>query len=186
MADQFLENKLQQIEKAVDTTINAFSQLNVEQLNYKTDPKSWSIAQCLDHLVISDKQYTSIIKRMAAGTYEPTFWAKMGIGAKFFGRFLIKTTTAIPEKKVKTLSSFEPSKSDLPADIVEKYQAHDKEWRAILSQLDGIDYANTRLSSPAGAAITYNLEDLLTLLANHKERHYHQAMAVMQSEGFPK
>ena len=186
MSDQFLESKLQQIEKAVETTVSAFSHLNAEQLNYKTGSKSWSIAQCLDHLIVTDKQYTSIIKRMVAGTYKPTFWAKMGIGAKFFGNFLIKTTAPIPEKKGKTIPSFEPSKSDLPADIIKKFKAHDIEWRALLSQLDGMDYAKTRLSSPAGAAITYSLEDLLILLANHKERHYHQAMAVMQSDGFPK
>lgn len=186
MADQFLESKLQQIEKAVDTTVNAFSYLNTEQLNYKADPKSWSIAQCLDHLMVTDNQYASILKKMAAGTYKPTFWAKMGIGANFFGKFLIKTTAPIPDKKGKTIAAFEPSKSDLSADIVKKYQTHDKEWRALLSQLDNINYAKTRLSSPAGAAITYTLEDLLTLLANHKERHYHQAMAVMQSDGFPK
>lgn len=63
MPDQFLENKLQQIEKAVETTVNTFSHLIVEQLNYKTDAKSWSIAQCLDHLMVTDKQYTSIIKK---------------------------------------------------------------------------------------------------------------------------
>ncbi len=186
MADQFLEEKLHQIEKAVNTTVNAFSHLNAEQLNYKTDPKSWSIAQCLDHLMVTDKQYTSIIKKMVAGTYKPSFWAKMGIGSKFFGNFLIKTTAPIPDKKGKTIPSFEPSKSDLSADIVKKYKTHDEAWRTLLSQLDGMDYAKTRLSSPAGAAITYSLEDLLTLLANHKERHYHQAMAVMQSDGFPK
>jgi len=186
MVDQFLESKLQQIEKAVDTAVNAFSHLNAAQLNYKINPKSWSIAQCLDHLIVTDKQYTSILKKMAAGTYEPTFWAKMGIGSKFFGNFLIKTTAPIPDKKGKTLPAFEPSKSDLPANILKKYQDHDKEWRALLGQLNGMDYAKTRLSSPAGAAITYSLEDLLTILANHKERHYHQAMSVMQSDGFPK
>jgi len=186
MADQFLESKLQQIEKAVDTTVSAFSHLNAAQLNYKTDPKSWSIAQCLDHLMVTDKQYTPVLKEMAAGNYKPTFWAKMGIGSKFFGNFLIKTTAPIPEKKGKTIPSFEPSKSDLPSDILKQYQKHDKEWRALLSQLDGMDYVKTRLSSPAGAAITYSLEDLLTILANHKERHYHQAMAVMQSDAFPK
>ncbi len=109
----------------------------------------------------------------------------MGIGSKFFGNFLIKTTAPIPDKKGKTIPSFEPSKSDLPADIVKKYKKHDKEWRALLSQLEGMNYAKIRLSSPASAAITYSLEDLLTLLANHKKRHHHQAMSVMQSKSFP-
>lgn len=136
--------------------------------------------------MVTDKQYTSNLKKMAAGTYKPNIWAKMGIGAKYFGNFLIKTTARIPNKKVKTIPAFEPSKSTLSADIVKKYQAHDKEWRTLLSQLKGMNYAKTRISSPANAAITYSLKDLLTLLANHKERHYHQAMAVMQSKGFPK
>lgn len=186
MSSPFLQSKLDQIENAVKRTVETFNGLSAAQLNYKTDPKSWSIAQCLDHLVVTDNQYRNTINELSAGTYEGNIWTKMGILAGFFGSYLIKVTGPIPDKKGKTLPNFEPAQSDLPGNILDTYQAHDKEWRALLSKLDKVDYKKTRISSPAGKAITYSVEDLLTLLANHKERHYHQAVAVMNSAGFPK
>lgn len=184
--NNFLESKLDQIEAAVNKTTETFKDLNAEQLNYKPDPKNWSIAQCLDHLMITDKMYEPVLKDMANRRYRPGFWARRGWGAKFFGKMLIAATAPVPDRKGKTIPSFEPSHSELPADIVELYRHHNRDWRSLLGRLEGLDYTGTRLSSPAGAFITYSLEDLLTLLANHKERHHHQAVAVMRSEGFPR
>lgn len=186
MSSPFLQSKLSQIEKAVNRTVDTFAGLNASQLNYKTDPKSWSIAQCLDHLMVTDNLYRSTIDKLSKGTYEGNIWTRMGLLSNFFGSYLIKVTGPVPDRKGKTLPDFEPTQSELPGNILETYQAHDKEWRALLSKLDKVDYKKTRISSPAGKAITYSVEDLLTLLANHKERHYHQAVAVMNSTGFPK
>lgn len=182
----FLPSKIQQIEQAVEQTIETFADLNATQLNYKPDAKNWSIAQCLDHLMVTDNQYSETIKQLANKNYKGNMWTKIGILSSFFGKMLIKATAPIPDKKGKTISSFQPSSSDLPADILQKYKHHNAKWCELLSQLDGLDYANIRISSPAGVAITYSLEDLLTLLANHKERHYHQAVNVMNSVSFPK
>ncbi len=185
MADSFLQNKLDHIEGIARKTVDTFGKMTPAQLNYKPAPKSWSIAQCLEHLIITDKVYEPVLKKMLAGTHKPGFFAKRGIGADFFGNFLLQATAAYPDKKAKTIGIFKPSKSDISPDIIQKYRTHDRAWRELLKQFNGFDYENTYLSSPANALITLRLRDLLKLLANHKERHYHQAVAVTKTANFP-
>src|SRR5687768_9841401 len=49
-----LENDIVSINSAVRS---AFSGLTAAQLNWKPAPDSWSIAQCLHHMITADKQY---------------------------------------------------------------------------------------------------------------------------------
>src|SRR4051812_5078752 len=71
------------------------------QLNWKPDDKSWSVAQCLDHLIATHNQYLPLFKRMAAGEAKPTFWEKTSPLSGFFGRYLIKSLDPANLKKIK-------------------------------------------------------------------------------------
>jgi hypothetical protein len=50
-----------------DDAKNTFGQLTVSQLNWKPSADRWSVAQCFDHLLTTNKGYIPIIKSVLAG-----------------------------------------------------------------------------------------------------------------------
>jgi len=51
-----------------DETKRVFGQLSAEQVNWKPSEGEWSIGQCFDHLIISNRPYLTIIEKIQKGT----------------------------------------------------------------------------------------------------------------------
>lgn len=55
--ENFIRSVLQKGGEAKEKASLEFSNISSEQLNWKPSAESWSIAQCLDHLIIADSSY---------------------------------------------------------------------------------------------------------------------------------
>jgi hypothetical protein len=51
---------------------------------------------------------------------------------------------------------------------------------------DSLDLAKTIITSPLASFVTYSLDDALTFVPMHCERHFNQAKRVSEAAGFPK
>ena len=186
MKNTYLNAVFQQIKQVSHKVKQDFGDLSVTQLNWKPNPKSWSIAQCLEHLNNTAEVYYPKIDALASANYQPNMFERIHLFSGFFGNLLLGFTSPEIKKKTKTLKPFEPSTSNISAEIIERFQEEHQTLIRKMKALDKLDHKNTYLSSPAGNFITYNVHTLCTLLGNHTERHYAQAMNVMQHERFPK
>src|SRR5215510_709389 len=88
-----------------------FGHLTPSQLNWKPSPERWSVAQCFDHLLTSNKGYLPIIDNVLAG-YKRTFWQSMPVLPGLMGGLLIKYLDPASTRKLKAPKSFEPAQSD--------------------------------------------------------------------------
>ncbi|MEJ7615904.1 MAG: DinB family protein [Pyrinomonadaceae bacterium] len=50
--------------------------LSARQLNWKPSPEQWSIGQCLDHLMNTNKQYFPLIEKLVAGAAKKTVFER--------------------------------------------------------------------------------------------------------------
>jgi uncharacterized damage-inducible protein DinB len=165
----------------------AFLRLSTEQLNWKSAPESWSIAQCLDHLITINRLYFPLLESLKAGPAQRTLWEKYSPLSGFLGKTLIRTLSPEYSKKTKTSSKAEPSASHIGAAIVDRFVQHQAELIAHLRQLPlSVDRKNTIITSPLLRCVTYSLDDGMTILVVHEQRHLLQAMRVMEADGFPK
>lgn len=164
-----------------------FAHLSENQLNWKPAPKSWSVAQCLDHLITTHELYFPLFEKFRAGDAKPNLWERISPLSGFFGRFLANGLDPKNLKKVKTTGKAQPSSSDIAGDIVDRYVEHQERLaRAVAAIPDSIDPVRTIITSPLLAAITYSLDDCYTILVYHGQRHYGQAKRVTENGGFPK
>ncbi|HVQ56196.1 MAG TPA: DinB family protein [Pyrinomonadaceae bacterium] len=176
-----------ELQKTADDARSTFGSLSVEQLNWKPAEKSWSIAQCFDHLITTHSLYFPLFERMAMGGVNQSSWEKHSPLSGFFGRFLIKGLDPKNQKKMKTTSKAFPSASEIGSDIIERFAKHQNQLieylRAFPSDLDP---SKTVVTSPLLGFVTYSLEDTFTILVVHCQRHFGQAQRVTEGEGFPK
>jgi len=165
----------------------AFGSLSVEQLNWKSDEKSWSVAQCFEHLIVTHSLYFPIFDTLIAGDAKPTFLERYSPLSGFFGRFLIKSLDPKNPKKMKTTAKAAPSASGIGGDIIDRFGEHQQQFVEYVRRLPvGIDPKKTIITSPLLGIATYRLDDSLTFVPMHCRRHFDQAKRVTETDGFPK
>jgi uncharacterized damage-inducible protein DinB len=184
---ELIEKANQELQAVGDESKAAFGSLSPEQLNWKSNEKSWSVAQCLDHLVVTHSLYFPLFEKLAAGDVKPTFWERVSPLSGFFGRFLIKNLDPANLKPMKTTSKAYPSSSTIDGDIVERFVEHQQKIIEALKQLpSSIDPGRTIITSPLMGLVTYSLDDTFTILVHHCRRHLGQAKRVTETAGFPR
>jgi hypothetical protein len=162
----------------------AFGSLNVEQLNWKQTEKSWSVAQCLDHLITINSLYFPIFEKLAKGNLPNTLLERVSPLSGFFGRYLIKAMSPETTKKMKTSKKAYPSSSEIEGDIVARFAEHNRQLADHISAIP-VDIDLSRIiTSPLAGFVTYSLDDCLTMLVVHERRHLLQATRVAIDLGF--
>lgn len=183
--DSFIDQMLQKGRDASKKAIAAFDNLSVQQLNWKPSPDKWSIAQCLDHLVVSNTQYFPVLEKIAAGNFKPGFWERTSPFSRFFGKLMVKELGETPKRKFKSPAVFQPSKSNIEDDIILRFNTHLDKLLNLISVFDKVDLEKTIIKSPSIAFITYNLRDAITIIIQHLHRHINQGVRVLEEKEFP-
>jgi hypothetical protein len=161
-----------------------FGGLSNDQLNWKPAEKSWSIAQCLDHLIKTNEQFYPEFTKLASGNRRNSFLENYSPLTGWAGRFLIKAVSE-DSKKAKAPSKAIVPPSDIDAGIVDAFCRHVAEVNAKIESVADADRKKTVVTSPFLAIFTYTLDDAYTVLVEHSKRHVRQAKRVMDAEGFP-
>jgi hypothetical protein len=180
-----ISNHISSLQNSSKDVRDLFSSLSDEQLNWKPNDKKWSVGECIEHLLVTNKTYFPQLEEITAGKHNNSFWQSFSPFSGFFGKMLIKTVSPDNVKKTKTAVVFTPKSSRVHKSIISDFeQTNDK----LISYMRGIegDLSKTKIYSPVGKFITYSLANALTILTIHETRHINQAKAVMKTEGFPK
>jgi hypothetical protein len=162
-----------------------FGHLNSEQLNWKPAADSWSVAQCIDHLISINHEYYPVFDRILKGEYGKTFFHSMPFLPAFFGRVMIKAVSPESRRKLKAPGAARPSSSSIDPQIVDRFIAHQRETLAKMKSLEGMGPAGIIITSPFAGAVVYSLLDTFRLIVAHERRHFTQAQRVMETGGFP-
>lgn len=175
-----------ELESIVSEVENEFGGMSDEQFNWKPNPKSWSIGQCLDHLVITNKKEIHNIEKAVNGEHTRTFWERAPWLPGFLGRFLIKTIDPANLKKNKAPKSFQPSQSEVDKSIIGVYTSTSESIRGFMKACENEDTEKMIITSPVASFATYSLHDAFKIVVLHDSRHFNQAKRVMENAGFPK
>jgi DinB superfamily len=162
-----------------------FGHLNSEQLNWKPAADSWSVAQCLDHLISANHEYHPVFDRILKGEYRKTFLHGMPFLPAFFGRVMIKAVSPESRRKFKAPGAARPSSSSIDPQIVDRFIAYQRETLAKMKSLEGLGPAGIIITSPFLSVVVYSLLDTFRLIVAHERRHFAQAQRVMETGGFP-
>ncbi len=168
-----------------DEVAKQFGTLSTEQLNWKPNTDTWSIAQCLEHLIIINKAYFDTFDKIVKDEKEFSFWESLPVLPSFFGKMLIKQLQPSNTQKYKTVEQMLPSSSALSGDIIEQFLAHQQQLINYVGQMNEVAHTKIILTSPVASFVTYNLADAMAIITIHEQRHYQQALRVQQSVNFP-
>jgi hypothetical protein len=178
-----ISNVCSGLQQIAENAAAAFGDLSAHQLNWKPAPDEWSVAQCLDHLLLTNGQMSVPLKRKVDGEAN-SFWETWSPLSGVLGPFLLKSMKA-DDKKFKAPSQTIVPPSELPADIVGKFRENIDEVIAIIRESEKLDPHRAVITSPFMRLMTYRLSDGLNIMVEHCRRHIRQAKRVMGTPGFP-
>jgi hypothetical protein len=162
----------------------SFGGLSFEQINWKPAPESWSVGQCLDHLIKSNEEFYPELDKLAAGTRKNTLWQSTSPLSGIAGAFLVSTLKK-EGNKVKTNQKMTPP-SDVPGDIVERFSQHQSQFIEKVRSTADTDWHKIVLTSPFVKIMTYRMDVGLEAIIEHEKRHVRQAKRVVAADGFPR
>ncbi|WP_375587680.1 DinB family protein [Flagellimonas aurea] len=151
--------------------------LSDEQLDYKPDPTSWSIAENVEHLALTEKMFIESVHKSVADGTNPSLKDSL-----VFKDGQIMPMVADRSQKVKTSEPFEPSG---------QYGSTEETLAALLAIRQELmeyvettedDLRNRYAKLPFG---TVDAAQLIVFIAGHMERHVLQMEEVMEDEDFP-
>jgi len=179
-----LSAQFQNINKYVENNIAALSE---EQLNWKPSSKTWSVAQCLEHLIVNNTNYFKTFEAVINNTYRQTFWHRTSPFTGFFNKKLLEFTAAEAKIKVKAPASFSPAASRFDKTIILRFFKQQETLTKYFDKLEPMA-ADKKIiiSSPFSGLITFHLYTVLIAFVNHEQRHINQAEKVMHHPQFPK
>lgn len=183
--EAFINTILQKGSEAKDKARNAFSGISPEQLNWKPSLQKWSIAQCLDHLVISDSSYFAELEKIIAGNYRMKFWEKYSPFTGMLGKIMKDRLQEEPKIKMKTSKKIQPSSGEMDMGIIDRYHKNLDRFLEYISNCRSVDLDKIIITSPITSVVTYSLRDALQFLIQHEHRHLNQAIRVKVTANFP-
>ena len=167
-------DELKSSQKELLQTIKGLSEA---QLNYKPSEEAWSIANCVEHLAISEGNFKGLIEMSLQPEADPS----LRDSVKFADDDLLAMIVD-RSYKVKTQKPFEPTN---------KYGGYEasltsfKEGRSATIEFmktTDDDLRNHYFDFPFGKADTYQL---VLFMSGHTRRHLAQIKEVMASDGYP-
>jgi len=162
-----------------------FGGLNAAQLNWRPSPERWSVAQCLDHLINSNREMHGPLDEVLAGRKRTRMLERVPGLAGFWGRLMVKSLRPEATRKLKSPATSSPSASAIAPDIERRFVTEQHTTITRMRSLEGRDPARVVLTSPFMAMIVYSALDACRIIVVHERRHFAQAQRVMAAPGFP-
>jgi len=169
----------------IGRALKTFTYLSDIQFNWKSNPDSWSVGECISHLVNTNALYLAKIENiffLVSFGEEKDFPYKQS----FMGKMILKGVDPKNVKKVKTFKVFYPASSNIQKDIIAKYIKCCEKLIDLADKMKHLDLQKIKLSSPVNILIRLNLGDPLIIIPKHDERHLNQAERVISQKRFPK
>lgn len=183
--DERIENWKKDIDEITLNFTHKFDNLSMQQLNWKSSSKHWSIAQVVDHLIVTSESYFDIPNLIRSNNYQPSALAKFGLFPKLFGKLILKSVDPSTSRKIKTGKVFEPSQSKISENILSKFADSQIKLQKFIDDNNEMIENKTIISSPLNKSIVYHFDTVIDIIVNHQKRHFNQAVNIltMQTEG---
>ena len=159
--------------------------LSEAQFSWHPAPDRWSVAQCIDHLNATAREYLprlddGIAEAIRRGLYRPGPYTYT-----WTGRLLVYLFGPESGVRAKAPKAFIPPASRPRQDIMAAFRAYQVQYIDRLRQANGLDLGRARVTSPVSRWIRMSLGSGFALMAAHERRHLAQARRVLTTPGFP-
>ena len=178
----WLAERVRDIRASIAELRSEVSPLAYLQLGWQPPEGGWSVAQVIEHLIITDQSYVDRLDRLLA--HKPAQPSHEVWQPSLIGGFLVRSQLPDSKRKLRTPSRWRPGPQPR-AHPLEEYITLRERLIELVQKADGHDLRRTKLSSPASRFVRLNLGDAIMTLVVHTQRHLKQIARIKAHPQFP-
>ena len=148
---------------------------------WRAELSSWSVAECLDHLAISNRVYLAAMEPHAAAAIANRHDRRGPAMPGTFGRWFARTLEPPARFKMKAPRKIRPRQSPPLADAIAAFLASQADLQYFLRRYARIDLTGVRFPNPFITGVRFSLATGLHVTAAHERRHLWQAWNVRRA-----
>jgi hypothetical protein len=149
--------------------------LTEQQLTRCASPGTWSIADCLNHLVVTGNHSLSNIRTAIVDARARGLVDRGPFRHGVIGNWLVRSMDANSKIKFRSPAVYRPSPVVSAAETIRAFFRLQDELRRVLEEADGIDLARVKVANPVTRWLRLSLGQELAFIAAHERRHLLQA-----------
>jgi hypothetical protein len=170
--------QLAQVAEAVKAD---FGGLDASTLNWRPDPERWSVAQCLEHLLTTNRHMFASAVRALDGSQARNVWQQVPLFPRVWGTLLIRSQAPSGTRRFVAPSLARPAASDIAPAVVGLLVDQHRAAADVLATVSDTRVRQTLMTSPFARVITYSVLDGWRLVVAHDWRHIEQARRMLAS-----
>lgn len=166
-----------ELNQSKDRLLSVIDDLNEEQLDFKVTEDSWSIAECVEHITISEISFAEMLQGMLKAPADASKRAEVKVSDTDLIAMMVDRTN-----KVKTQQPFEPTG---------KFGSHEATLKTFLEKrkatIEFVNTTNEDLRNRVQAFPFGSVDGFQVFLftSAHTERHVRQIEEIMEDIDFP-
>lgn len=159
--------------------------LNRGQLNWSLTPGTWSIGQCLQHLLKGNEVVLPAISRSLAGHQQSQVQeVTPGWFSRWFIRNYVGPISPSAGKRAQAPGKIRPA-SDVDSLVLDAFLRSNRMARELIARAGAYDVNRIRYRNPFIPLLRFTVGTGLEIVSKHESRHLLQAERVRQSSRFP-
>jgi hypothetical protein len=176
-----IEHLRQQFEQLSIDADALVAPLSDDELSQQPPDGGWSVAQCIDHLNATAREYLPRLDEAIAEAIRRGLYGEGPFHYNWIGRLFVYTLEPPPRFRAKSPLPFQPIGSRSRQEIMAAFRAYQVQYIDRLRQANGLDLARARVVSPAATWLRIPLGSGFAALAAHERRHLWQARQVVHA-----
>ena len=151
---------------------NEWQKMDQAQLNQKSDEKSWSLLECVEHLNRYSAYYLpEIARQLPKAKSKTSDIFKSGWLGNYFAQSMLPKERL---NKMKTFKSMNPTGSQLTKAVLEQFITDQKHLLELLEQARNKDLGSVKTGITLTKMIRFKLGDTFRFYIFHNLRHVEQ------------
>jgi hypothetical protein len=160
------------------------AELTPKQGAWQPAPGSWSVAECLEHLAISNRAYIAAMQLAADRARSEGKMRRGPANPGFFGGWFAKLLEPPAKRgfRIKAPPAIVPSRAATLAEAFADFASAQIEVRAFLQTNADLDLARITFANPFIGGVRFSLASGLNIITVHERRHLWQAQNVRRAQ----
>jgi hypothetical protein len=158
--------------------------LDDEQFNWTPTRGRWSIAQCFDHLTLTNTAYLRVLTPACERARRAGLARSARPALSLPARWLVMLVEPPPRFRLPAPGQTQPARRKHKAEVWPEFVRTNGHVKAFVQAHAGVDLTRARIRFPVLGHL--RAWTALCLMAAHERRHLWQAQQVRASNGFPR
>ncbi len=173
----------EQLDAAERDAQGLVADLSEEQGVWRPDDRSWSVAQCLEHLARTNGMYLEAMGKAGSHAREQRRFRVRPAVPGLLGRWVVRSLEppARAPFRFKAPRNIQPSQTASLSGAVDGFMSSQEQVRGFLAGHSDLDLASIRFANPFVPGVPFTLAVGLHIITAHERRHLWQAWGVRRA-----